>query len=258
MTGRDRVVMMAVVVVLVLVMGWFIVVSPKRQQAASLNGQVVTATGQLATANSQAQSARSAEAKYEAAYASIVSLGKAVPPSQEVSSLIYQISQASHQKNVEFSSLVSGSGSSSSSSSSSSGAAASAAASGFMPMPFTFIFSGTFSALHDLLQQLDRSTVVTASGRLVISGRLLTIQSIKLGAGASPTTGSKASGKAGSEKLSGTITATAYVLPAAQGLTAGATPGAPAAGSGQTPVTAASSAASSTSPTAPALARVTP
>jgi hypothetical protein len=53
-----------------------------------------------------------------------------------------------------------------------------------------------------------------------------------------------------SDKLSGTITATAYVLPATQGLTGGATPGAPAGAGTQTP--------SGSSPTTPAIARVTP
>jgi hypothetical protein len=89
--------------------------------------------------------------------------------------------------------------------------------------------------------------VRNTSGALQISGRLLTIQSMKLaplGASSSP---GAASGPA---QLTGTITASAYVLPASQGLT-GSAPAAP----GTAP---ASSTAPSSSPTAPAIVRVTP
>jgi len=251
MTGRDRYVIIAVAVALVLVGGWFGVVSPEREKAASLVRQVGAANAQLATANSQAAAARNAQARYDAAYASIVSLGKAVPPSEEVSSLIYQLAQASRERNVEFTAIAPGSGGGTGPSASASATAA-ASTSGFTALPFAFTFNGTFPDLHGLLTQLDRSTVITSSGRLVVSGRLLTIQSVKLtpiGAGGSGT------GSGGhSEELSGSITATAYVLPASTSLTSGLTPGAPGAGQS----TPASSAGSSSTPTAPAIARVTP
>jgi hypothetical protein len=261
MTGRDRIVAIGVAIVLVLGFTWVLLVSPERKQAAKLNEEVGSASAQLATANSQLASSRSAQTQYAAAYSSIVSLGKAVPPSQEVPALIYQLAQASHEKNVEFSSIVSGAGSglsSSGSGSSKSGAAASAAAAitAFTPMPFTFIFNGSFSDLYHLFQQLDRSTVLTSSGGLVVSGRLLTIQSVKLLPVASGGTGQasggtgRASGGGHPEQLTGSISATGYVLPAAQGLTAGAGTSAPAG--------VASPGSAQASPTPPAIARVTP
>ena len=90
----------------------------------------------------------------------------------------------------------------------------------------------------------------TASGGLEVSGRLLTIQSAKL----APLATEAGSGGGHSQLLSGTITATAYVLPAAQGLTAGATPAAP----GSSASVVSSTSATAGSPTAPATARVTP
>jgi hypothetical protein len=251
MTGRDRIVVIAIALLLVLGAGWLLVVSPERKQAATLDAQVSTARAQLASAKTQVANASGAQAKYESAYTSIVSLGKAVPASQEVPSLMYQIAQATHQKHVEFQSITSGSGSSGSGST----PTAAAAAGGFTQMPFTFVFNGNFFALYNLFQQLDGFTVRSASGGLTVSGRLLTIQSVKLVPSASSSSG-RSSGKGGSEELSGTITATAYVLPASQGLTAGATTGAPASASSAA-ATASTSAAPS-SPTAPAVARVTP
>ncbi len=98
MTGRDRIVAIVVGVVVVLGAGWMLVVSPERQQASKLGTQVSEAQSQLSSAEGKLASARVAQAQYATAYASVVSLGKAVPPSAEVPSLIYQLSQASSRE----------------------------------------------------------------------------------------------------------------------------------------------------------------
>lgn len=254
MTGRDRTVVMVLATLGVLAAVWLFAVSPKREQAAKLGTEVSTAQAQLASAEAQLASAGAAQAKYQEAYASIVRLGKAVPASQEVPSLIYQLSQATKEKNVEFASITTSVPGAGGGSSSSSGAASTAAA-GITQMPFTFVFNGSFDSLYNLFQQLDAFTTLhTTSGELNVSGRLLTIQSVKLGpvnATGASTQGSGTSG--GPEQLSGTITATAYVLPAGQSLTGGATPAGPA---GATTQTASTGATSSTN--APAVVQVTP
>jgi hypothetical protein len=253
MTGRDRLVIMVVGVVLALVVGWMAFVSPEHKKAAKVKKEVDSASAQLSSAEGQLNEARTAQARYASAYTSIVSLGKAVPPGREVPSLIYQLAQASRQRNVDFSSIVNGSSSGSSGSSSSGGSSAAAAPlAGFTQMPFTFIFNGSFFDLYHLFHQLDRFIVRKASGDLHVRGRLLTIQSVKL----DPASEGAGSGKGGSEQLTGTISATAYVLPGAQGLTGGATPAAPGTASSTSPV--AASAASASSPTAPAVVRVGP
>ena len=244
MTNRDRMVLIGLSVLAVLAAGWILVVSPERQQASKLQAQVSTAQTELSGAEGKLASARTAQSQYASAYTSIVSLGKAVPPTAEVPSLIFQLSQATGQKDVEFSSITAGGGSSASASPAAS--AAGAAAAGFTAMPFTFIFNGSFFNLEQIFHRIDSFASSSSSGSIQVSGRLLTIQSVKL----SPqdTTGTKGS----SGVLSGTITATAYELPATQGLTGSgttATPGgvAPAATSG-----------AASSPTAPATVSVTP
>ena len=256
MTGRDRTVILVLATLGLLAAVWLFAVAPERQQAAKLGTEVSTAQAQLASAESQLSSASAAQAKYQTAYASIVRLGKAVPASQEMPSLIYQLAQATNEKNVEFASIsasVPGAGGrTGSSTGSSTGSTASAAATsgaGLTQMPFTFVFNGSFDNLYSIFQQLDGFAVHTASGELNVSGRLLTIQSIRL----SPGTTSGASAKSGSEQLTGTITATAYVLPTGQTLTGGATPAGPA---GTATQTASSGATSST--TAPAVVQVNP
>ncbi|HEY2767992.1 MAG TPA: type II secretion system protein GspM [Solirubrobacteraceae bacterium] len=268
MTGRDRMVVMGLILLAVIAGGWLLVVSPERKQAAQQEAQVASARAQLQGAQAQAASARTAETSYESAYTSVVNLGKAVPPLQEVPSLVYELDQASHQGDVDFNSFSSGGSSSSSSSSSSSGPlsssaapAASATPAAFTQMPFTFVFKGSFFKLARLLGKID-GFAQTASGGSAgghkasvdaggvrVNGRLVTIQGVDI----TLEGGGHTAGQAKSAELTATITATAYVLPASEGLTAGATPAGPAGAS----ASAATSAAPS-SPTSPAVIQGAP
>jgi cobalamin biosynthesis Mg chelatase CobN len=261
MTARDRLVVIVLALLAVLGAVWLLLVSPERKKAATLAAQVSAASAEVASAHGTEASARNAQAQYAAAYASIVKLGKAVPANREVPSLIYQLAQASNEKSVEFSSITAGSGGSSSAggSASASASAASASASaasgaalaGFTEMPFTFVFNGSFFDLQHLFEQLDNFALDTTSGDLQISGRLLTIQSVSL-AGASGSAGAGSGVSPGT--LTGTIAATAYVLPPTQGLTGGATPASPASAT----TTTASTTTAASSPAPPAIARVNP
>jgi Tfp pilus assembly protein PilO len=232
MTTRDRLALIGISTIAVLGVVWLLLISPERKQASEISSQVAQANAQLASAETEATNARGAQTRYSAAYASVVNLGKAVPPSEEVPSLIYQLAQASNQKHVEFNSITTGGGPTSGPASTTSGAPVAAAA-GFTQMPFTFVFDGSFSDLYRLFQQLNAATVRTASGGLQVSGRLLTLQSVKLEPKGT-TTGH-------SSELTGTITASAYVLPAGSGLTGGSTATSPATA----PATSASSGSSS-------------
>jgi Tfp pilus assembly protein PilO len=226
MKGRDRIVLIGIAVVAILAGVWITTVSPERKQANTLSAEVSAAETQLSTAEGQLANARHAQTQYASAYSSLVSLGKAVPTSQEVPALIDQLNQVSHEKNVDFSSIVPGAGSGSST--------GAATTSTFAQLPFSFTVSGSFFDLEHLFRQLTAFTTRTSSGALSVSGRLLTIQSVQL----SPGNASGGEGANSSGDLTGSISATAYVLPGGQTLTgASATP---AAGSSSTPSTGAS------------------
>ncbi len=135
---------------------------------------------QLSSAEGQLADARAAQAQYASAYASIVSLGKAVPASQEVPSLIYQLAQAASSRKVELHLDQSGS------------------ANGYLVFvarrrprrarrrrpsrrcPSRSSSTAASSQLEHLFAQLNRFTSRTSTGALEVSGRLLTIQSVKL------------------------------------------------------------------------------
>jgi Tfp pilus assembly protein PilO len=248
MSGRDRIVAMVLVVLVVIAAGWMLLVSPERKEADKLQTQVQTAQGEVTTAEGQLADARAAQAKYSSAYAAIVNMGKAVPATQEVASLIYELEGVTNKKRVAFDSIAS----SGSGSSSGPGSTPAATAAGFTQLPFTFTFEGGFFDLEHLFAALTAFTTHDGSGGLEVSGRLLTVQSVKLAPAASSQPGSSSQGS--SSKLTGTITASAYVLPAGAGLTGGATPSSPTGEAGASPAT--SSAAGSSTPAA--VARVTP
>lgn len=250
MTTRDRLMLMGIVALAVLLGVWFTTIAPERERAAKVTAEVEVARKQLASAESTADSAKNARAQYSSAYASLVSLGQAVPASAETPGLIYTLQQATHSRNVDFSSITAGT-----TGSTNSAAAATAAAQNttFSQEPFTFVFNGSFVDLYKLLDQLEGFTVQTSSGALHVNGRLLTIDSVSLAPSTSSGQSSSTSSKSKSPQLTGTITATAYVLPAGATPLAGATPSSPAGAT-----TPAASSSSGSSAVTPAVVKATP
>jgi Type II secretion system (T2SS), protein M len=233
MTLRDRLMFMGITLLAVLGVVWYLGVAPEREKASKVSAEVRSARQQLASAEAQANEALSAQARYATAYTSLVTLGQAVPASAETPALIYMLNKATHKHDIQFSSITNGtsstsSGSATSSAGSSASLATAAQSAGLTQQPFTFVFTGNFVDLSKLLGQLESFTVLTSSGPLQVSGRLLTIDSVTL----APNTSEAAStsNKSKSGELTGTITATAYVLPAGSSELGGATASSPAGG----------------------------
>lgn len=217
MTKRDRIVLVAVVAIAIVGVGWVKFVSPERKRASEVQSKVTEAEAALGRARTELAEAKQAQQRFSTAYSSLVSLGEAVPAAQEVSSLVYAVDEASGKAKVKFLSITAGGSSSTAPVESALGAAPGA---GFQQLPFTFTFAGSFFDLYHLMERLQGFTATTSSGKVKVSGRLLTIDGVTLQAA---TSGETAAGQ-----LSGTVTATAYVLPAGETTTAGATPAAPA------------------------------
>lgn len=256
MTMRDRLMIMGIALLAVLGVAWYTVVAPEREKASKVSAEVQSARQRLASAETQVSEALSAQARYSTAYTSLVTLGQAVPASAETPALIYTLDKATHSNNIQFTSITngtSGSGSSSSSSSASSSTTAAAQSTGLSQQPFTFVFNGNFIDLSKLLGQLEGFTVLSANGPLRVSGRLLTIDSVTLAPNASESSGG--SGKSTSSKLTGTIMATAYVLPASASALGGASASGPAGA--QSPGASGSSSSGGSAAT-PAVIKVNP
>ncbi len=251
MTGRDRMVLLCLVAAVLLGAFYLKLVSPARKEAAKLTSEVSAANSQLSTAEGSLASARKAQSQYAAAYSSAVEIGKAVPPQAEVAALIFQIDAVSKSKDVAFNAISPGTGTSGaatstpSSPSAAAGSASAASPDTFTPMPFTFNFEGQFAQLTHMFETIEGFTKKLSSGQLQVTGRLLTIQTLKLIAPQRSTLG------APTHKLTGTVTASAYVLPPSSGASAS-----PSSSGSPSPTTTSSPATSS--PTTPAVARVAP
>ena len=236
MTARDRIVIMVVLALGAVVAGWMLVVSPKRDQAASLSTQISAQQSQLDTLRGQLSAGQTARAAFAGQYAQLAKLGEAVPPDDDVPSLIYQVQNVAQGAKVSFRGLqlTNGGGSSTSSSpssSSTSGAGSTAAATPQLPpgaavgaagLPteqFNFTLSGNFFHLADFFNRLQ-NFVTSRGSSLLISGRLMTINGINLAPGAT-----------GFPQITASVSATTYIVPATEGAFGGATPAGPAAGS---------------------------
>ena len=105
MTTRDRLVIVGVLLAAALAGFWFLGLAPKRKEAGDLQGQIATQTQQLTTAQAQAAAARQAKARYNDDYAAVAKLGKAVPKSDALPSLVYQLQSVAHSARIDFTSL---------------------------------------------------------------------------------------------------------------------------------------------------------
>lgn len=257
MTTRDRIVILIVLALGAVVAGWMFVVSPKRDQATKLSTQITAEQSQLSTAQGQVAAGESAKKAFAGQYAQLAKLGEAVPPDDDIPSLIYQVQSAAQETHVSFRGLQLSAGSSSATttptptpstgSSSTTGAASTAqippgAAVGAAGLPteqFTITLSGNYFHLSSFFNRLE-SFVVSSNSRLLVSGRLMTINAINL-----------VPGPNGFPQITASVSATTYIVPPTEGPLGGATQAGPA------PSTQAQASTSGSSTAAPAAA-VTP
>lgn len=232
MTRRDRTLISVVAAALLVAAAWFLVLAPQRKEAARLSDDVAAAQQQLTTAQDTVAAGLAAKRGYGRAYTTVARLGAAVPEDDNVPSLLLQVQRAARATSIDFRELQVGGGS---------GAAAAAppaiadptqattatlppgaavGAAGFPTMPFSFRFTGDFFHMADFVGRLERFLVVS-NRRMLVGGRFMALDGIAFAAAPD-----------GFPRIAANVAATAYLLPATQGLTNGATAAAPAAADG--------------------------
>jgi type II secretory pathway pseudopilin PulG len=248
-TVRDRRVLAIVAVIIAVVAAWILVIQPKRDQASKLASQVSAAQRQLASARTRIAVADQDRSEYARNYEAVAALGEALPSDDETGSLIYELQSAATGAGVNFQSLVLDPAASApaATTTSTSKSSASQAVTATLPpgaavgpaglptLPFTFTFQGNFFHLANFMRRLERFVVATDK-KVSVSGRLMSLNGIDLGAG-----------PRGFPQITATISATTYLVPSNEGLTDGASPSGPAASSSVHTV---SGSTSSTPPTA--------
>jgi hypothetical protein len=262
MTARDRYIMIALVIVGALGAIWFMALSPKRKDAAQLDKDIAAAQQQLDQSKQEKVTFAQAQLSFPRMYASLGRLGKAVPPDDDVPSLLVQLNHAAAQANVDFRSVAlkvdeaaaapaptppppaEGGAAPPAGATGASGATGATGADGasisgsatvapveFQKVPFEYKFKGSFYNLEKLIHNIN-GLVDRRNQELAIAGRLITIEGFAMTRG----------------KI--TVLATSYMLPADQGLFGGATPQAPPGTDPAAPQAASTGAATPAPPTA--------
>jgi type II secretory pathway component PulM len=104
-TNRDRIIIVVVLVAAALAGVWFVGLAPKRKEATDLGAKVDVARQQLTQVEQSAAEALKAKDRYDSDYATVATLGKAVPKSDAIPSLVYQLQAAAHSAKITFNSL---------------------------------------------------------------------------------------------------------------------------------------------------------
>jgi Tfp pilus assembly protein PilO len=196
MTEPGKILLSVVGLIAAVAAAWVLLLAPKRDEAAKLQTQVVAAELQRDGALARAADAERARAAYKRDYATVARLGKAVPVSADVPSLVYQLETAARRAKVDFRAVTV---LDSTADASTPAAGAATRGGGVTPAPFSFKFEGTYFGLQKLLAAVDRFSRVKGT-QMQVNGRLLTIDGLTLSAG-----------RGGLPQISGTITARAYV-----------------------------------------------
>jgi hypothetical protein len=105
---RDRKILMAIVPLVVVLGYWFVLLAPKREAAATAEKTLTTEQARLAEAEARATTVQAAKANFARDYSAVVALGKAIPTSVDMPSLLVQLEQAAKGTGIELNGIVIG------------------------------------------------------------------------------------------------------------------------------------------------------
>jgi Tfp pilus assembly protein PilO len=201
-----QVALLATALLLVVAIGYFTLISPKRSTAADLKKQTAAVQAQINNNRSSAFT----QALPAVRSASVFSVTQAMPNTLQTPGVLITLSELARDSGISFDQITpAGSSSSSSSGSSASAASASigvpATATGdpFAVEPIQAKFTGSFYNLLTFLQRV-RNLVRVENGRLFTAGRLFDVSTVSL-----------AQGPKGWPQVSATLTINEFVPQAA-------------------------------------------
>jgi hypothetical protein len=228
-TRTNKILIAAVAAVAVLAAYWFLVLSPKRAELTKLDGDIASKEQELSTAQSTLATYRKAKDGYASNYTTVVRLGKAVPQDDDTRSLLVQLDDAAGRSGVDFRTMEVGDGSTAAAAKPTAAGAtapppgAVVGTAGFNVMPLKFSFRGSFFNMSQFFSRLEHFVTVR-NERIRVTGRLMRVESITL-----------KPDQTGFPRLRAEIGASTYLIPATEGLTAGATPAGPKSGTPAAP-----------------------
>jgi Tfp pilus assembly protein PilO len=139
--------------------GWFLLVAPKRAEAAHLQKEIDTAQAQVASYHMASLQAKN---RTPIRVADLFRLAKAMPDSADMSGVLLQLNQIAADTGITFQSIA---------------PQTSVPISGYQAMPIQLTFEGNFYNLADFLFRL-RNLVAVQHGQLSATGRLFAIDTL--------------------------------------------------------------------------------
>ena len=108
LSARDKKIVMILVPILVLAGYWFLVLTPKREQAARLDTTLTQVESERDQAQALVNDAQRTQGNYARDYATVVRLGKAIPSEVDLPSLTIQLDEAARKTDIRFVKIATG------------------------------------------------------------------------------------------------------------------------------------------------------
>jgi Tfp pilus assembly protein PilO len=108
LSDRDKKLLLFIVPIVVLGAFWFLLLSPKRDEAAKAEQEAVQQEERRDAAQTQVDQASAAQTDFAADYGEIVRLGKAIPAQVDMPSLLVQLESAAEGTGIRFTKITTG------------------------------------------------------------------------------------------------------------------------------------------------------
>jgi Tfp pilus assembly protein PilO len=156
---------------LLLLIGWFMLISPQRSTAATITLATAAAEAQIVEAKRPVvrQKPPAAVQQPEIKTADLYSLAKAMPSTLDMPNLLLELDQVARGAGVDLTTI-------------SPSAPVPSATGGYSTVGISIAFSGDFYSITDMLYRL-RSLVTVRNGELQTSGRLFSVGTVGLAPG---------------------------------------------------------------------------
>jgi hypothetical protein len=108
LSARDRKILVFLAPLLLIAAYWFLLLAPKREEVTTASENLTVQEDRLEAARSAASTADDAKDDFQASYATIVRLGKAIPATVDMPSLLVQLEAAAEGTGIRFNTIAAG------------------------------------------------------------------------------------------------------------------------------------------------------
>jgi Tfp pilus assembly protein PilO len=108
LSDRDRKILLALIPLALVAAYWFLLLAPKREEASKIREELSQAQSVRDTAQQKASQLAGAKRSFAADYATVIRLGKSIPTSVDMPSLLVQLDRAARGTGIKFTDVKAG------------------------------------------------------------------------------------------------------------------------------------------------------